>query len=196
MSSVPKKTGSGSGNANNERPFHPYIVHLPLTFILTTQALDILYGLTTNSSTSALVQSVCDARPYLTDIARTSYVSNILGVVTAIPAVVTGGLQFVKLMRRNDVPAKFKAAGSVNEKLDVAKRLHPKLKTAWLHAFLNDIVVVGLAWNWYSRRTNAMYAPGGLNVLVSAATAPMLGFAAFLGGKLVFDYGVGINLRG
>jgi len=125
-----------------------------------------------------------------------SHVLNIFGLLAAIPANVAGGLQFLKLAKQQDVPAKLKAAGSADEKLRVAKRVHPKLKTAFVHALLNNIVIVGAAWNWYSRRRNVMNAPRGLNVLVSAITAPILGFAAYLGGKLVFDYGVGVNLRG
>ena len=175
---------------------HPYIAHFPLTFFMTTQALDILYGLTTHPSTSALAHSIYDARPFLADIARASHALNILGLLSAIPAAVAGGLQFLKLVQRQDVPGKLKAAGSADEKLHVAKRLHPKVKTAFVHAVLNDIVVIGAAWNWYSRRRNVMNAPSGLNVLVSVVTAPILGFAAFLGGKMVFDYGVGVNLRG
>lgn len=89
-----------------------------------------------------------------------------------------------------------KAAGSSDGKLGVVKRLHPKLKMAFVHAILNDIVIAGATWNWYSRRGNVMNAPSGLNVLVSAITAPILGFAVYLGGKMVFDYGVGVNLRG
>jgi uncharacterized membrane protein len=174
---------------------HPYIVHFPLTFFLTTQALDILYGLTMYADTSSFNQSIYDARPFLTDIARMSHTLNILGLVTAIPATVAGGLQFVKLVQQQDVPGKLKDAGSADEKLGVAKRLHPKVKTAFLHAILNDIVIVGAVWNWYSRRRNVMNVPSGVNVLVSAVSAPLLGFAAFLGGKLVFDYGVGVSLR-
>jgi hypothetical protein len=163
---------------------------------VTTQALDILYGLNTNPNTSALVQSIYDARPFLTDIARMSHTLNILGLLSAIPANVAGGLQFLKLMQQQDVLGKLnKAAGSADGKLGVVKRLHPKLKMAFVHAILNDIVIAGATWNWYSRRGNVMNAPSGLNVLVSAITAPILGFAVYLGGKMVFDYGVGVNLR-
>jgi uncharacterized membrane protein len=125
-----------------------------------------------------------------------SYTLNILGLLAAIPVTAAGGLQFLKLIQQQDVPGKLKAAESPDEKLQVAKQLHPKTKTAVLHVILNHIVVAGAVWNWYTRRTYVTHAPSELNVLVSAVTAPILGLAVFLGGKLVFDYGVGVNLGG
>jgi len=170
------------------RPLHPYIVHFPVTFFMTTQALDILYGLSTYNSTSSLVQSVYNTRPLLSDIGRMSYALNTIGILTSIPANVTGGL-----IKQQDLFTKLKAAQSADEKMGVLKNMHPKLKTAFVHAILNDIVIAGAVWNWYSRSGNAMNAPTWVNVLISAVTAPILGFAVFLGGKMVFDYGVGVG---
>jgi len=123
-----------------------------------------------------------------------SYTLNTLGVLTAIPAVVTGGLQFQKLLKQHQVLDKLKTAKSKEEKLNVIKNVHPKVKTAFVHALLNDIIVVGAVWSWYSRTGNEMNAPTWLNILVSAATAPVLAFVVFLGGKMVFDYGVGVRV--
>jgi hypothetical protein len=69
-----------------------------------------------------------------------------------IPATVAGGLQCLKLLQQRDVSGKLKAAASTDEKLGVARHLHPKLKRAFVHAILNDIVIAGAAWNWYMRR--------------------------------------------
>jgi uncharacterized membrane protein len=110
-----------------------------------------------------------------------------------IPATGAGGLQCLKLLQQQDVSGKLKAATSTDEKLGVARRLHPKLKMAFVPAILNDIVIAGAAWNWYMRRRNMMNAPSGLNVLISVVTAPILGVAAYLGGKMVFGYGVGVK---
>jgi hypothetical protein len=101
-----------------------------------------------------------------------------------IPATVAGGLQCLKLLQQRDVSGKLKAAASTDEKLGVARHLHPKLKMAFVHAILNDIVIAGAAWNWYMR--GGSYAPSGLNVLISVVTAPILGVAAYLGGKMIF----------
>ena len=155
--------------------------------------MDVLYGLSTNNSTASLVQSVYDTRPLLSDIGRMSYALNALGVLTAIPATVAGGLQFVKLVKQHQVLGKLKAAQSPDERMNVIKNVHPKVKTAFVHALLNDVVIAGAVWNWSSRSGNAMNAPTWVNVLVSAVTAPVLAFAILLGGKMVFDYGVGVS---
>jgi len=123
-----------------------------------------------------------------------SYSLNALGVLTAIPAIVSGGLQFRKLVNQHQVLGKLKAAQSAEEKLNVIKNVHPKVKTAFVHAILNDVVVVGAVWNWLSRSGNAMNAPTWINVLVSAVTAPLLTCALLLGGKLVFGHGVGVSV--
>jgi uncharacterized membrane protein len=168
------------------------MVHFPIAFFVTSQALDILYGLSTNSSTASLVQSVYDTRPLLSDIGRMSYALNTLGVLTAIPTTVAGGLQFVKLVKQHQVLDKLKTAQSADEKLSVLKNVHPKLRIAFVHALLNDVVIAGAVWNWSSRSGNALNAPSWVNVLVSAVTAPFLVCAVLLGGKMVFDYGVGV----
>lgn len=123
-----------------------------------------------------------------------SYALNTLGVLTAIPATVAGGLQFRKLVKQHQVLGKLKAAQSTEEKLNVIKNVHPKLKIALVHALLNDVIIAGAVWNWSSRSGNAMNAPTWVNILVSAVTAPVLAFAVLLGGKMVFDYGVGVRI--
>jgi uncharacterized membrane protein len=140
----------------------------------------------------------------MTDIGRLSYLLNIFGLITAVPAVITGGLQFFALLQRQDVPAKLKNAASdsndaatkAKASASVVKRSHPKIKVAFAHAVLNDLVLAGAAYNWWSKSTAKAFAPTDLNVLISAATAPLLGYAGYLGGKLVYGYGVGVDMRG
>lgn len=160
---------------------------------MTSQALDILYGLSTHNATSNLVQSIYDTRPLLSDISRTSYALNTVGLLTSIPAQVAGGVQFLKLINQQNVLGKLKAARTADEKLSVIKDVHPRVKIAFVHAVLNDIVLASAVWNWSSRRGNASNAPTWVNVLISAVTAPLLGVAMFLGGKMVFDYGTGVS---
>ena len=122
-----------------------------------------------------------------------SYALNALGVLTSIPANVSGGLQLYKLVKEHQVFGKLKAAQSTEEKLNVIKNVHPKVKAAFVHGLLNDIVIAGAVWNWWSRSGNAMNEPTWVNVLVSAVTAPILACSILLGGKMVFDYGVGVT---
>jgi uncharacterized membrane protein len=74
------------------------------------------------------------------------------------------------------------------------KTLKPKMKTAFTHAAMNDVMVALAAYSWFVRRdrTGGMI-PTGLNVLVAAVSLPGLMFSANLGGTLVYNYGVGLQ---
>ena len=88
------------------------------------------------------------------------------------------------------LPQKAKASASV------AKRTHPKIKVAFAHAAMMDLVIAGAAYNWWSKSSAKAYAPTDVNVLLSAVTAPLLSYSGYLGSKLVYDYGVGVDMRG
>jgi len=180
------------GQTSGGHPYHGAFVHFPIAFLMTAQAADIVYGLTTHGATSAFTKSVYDVTPYLGDIARFSQFLNILGLITAIPATITGGLEFYKLLQRQDVPAKLKNGDST----EVAKKSHPKLKVAFTHAILNDIIIAAAAYNWWTKSQTKAAAPEGLNILISALSLPALAFSGYLGGKMVYEYAVGVNLRG
>lgn len=159
---------------------------------MTTQALDVVCGLSRHRYTATTVQKLI--RPDLAGIGQMSYRMNVLGLLTAVPASVTGGLQFAGLVREHRVIGKLTDAGSVKEKVEVIKGVDVRVKTALIHALLNDIVIAGAVWKWLSRKGSGSDTPGWLNVLISAVTAPILGVSAFLGGKMVLDHGVGVDL--
>lgn len=72
--------------------------------------------------------------------------------------------------------------------------LSKKAQTGVLHALANDITVFGAAYNWWTRRSAVGFAPSTTNVLVSATLAvPASFFAAYLGGQLVYQYGMGVG---
>lgn len=71
-----------------------------------------------------------------------------------------------------------------------------KAQVGVLHAIINDITLFGAVFNWWSRRDQADFVPSGLNVLISTVLAvPATFFAAFLGGHLVYVYGMGVGRR-
>jgi len=187
-SSSIKNVGQTSGG----HPYHGAFVHFPIAFLMAAQAFDIVYGLTTHTATSSFAKSVYDVTPFLSDIARLSHFLNILGLIAAVPATVTGGLEFYKLLQRQDVPEKLKYGDSA----EVAKKSHPKLKVAFTHAILNDIIVAAAAYNWWTKSQTKASAPEELNILISALALPALAFSGYLGGKMVYEYGVGVNLKG
>merc|ERR1712093_459796 len=108
-----------------------------------------------------------------------SYVSTVAGVLTSFPAI-TSGL--------------FEAYAMVSAKgLDLS---NPVIKTTLIHAGLNDLVIFGAVYNMLSRWGNEAYMPTGRNTLVSFLMLGGVGYAAFLGGGLVYTHGVGVQRMG
>jgi uncharacterized membrane protein len=134
---------------------------------------------------------VFDIAPHLGDIARFSYYTTFLGLAGGIAAVVTGGLDFAKLANRQDFVNKLRKSADL---VDTVKRFHPKLKYAFVHGLINDLVVFAAGYNWWTRRSTAMNAPSGSNVLVSAIGFVLLSISGYLGAELVYVYGVGVSM--
>jgi uncharacterized membrane protein len=154
-------------------------VHFPIAFLSLAWGLDILYAATTKLQFAPLVNSVGTSLP---DISRGAHYLQAIGLVTAVPAVLSGVQQLVKMKSSNQA---FEADG---------KTMRPKFQTALTHAALNDIAVLTAAYSWYARRGNVGLLPSDTNLLISVVLLPILFFSASLGGKLVYNYGVGINL--
>jgi uncharacterized membrane protein len=169
---------------------HPATVHFPIAFLTVSYALDIIYGLSTHPQTASFVHSAYDPAPYLGEIAHVSYYANTLGIATAIPAVLTGGMELFALIKRQDLINKLQKSE------DKAKGIHWKVKVGLAHAVLNDVGIFAAGFNWWTRRSTAGYAPNDVNVIVSCVCLPLLLFAASLGGMLVYDYGVGVGRQG
>lgn len=165
------------------------MVHFPLAFLSLSNALDIVYGLATFPQTSGYARQVFDLTPHLGGIARFSYYTTFLGLAGGVAAVVTGGLAFVKLADRQDFVNKLRKSTNL---VDTVKRFHPKLKYAFVHGVINDLVVFTAGYNWWTRRSAAMNAPSGTNVLVSVIGLALLSVAAYLGAEMVYVYGVGV----
>lgn len=69
-----------------------------------------------------------------------------------------------------------------------------KAKIGVVHALINDITVFAAAFNWWTRRSNPGLVPTDTNVLISSVVAlPATLFAAYLGGSLVYVYGMGFR---
>jgi hypothetical protein len=69
-----------------------------------------------------------------------------------------------------------------------------KAKVGVLHAVINDAATMGAAYNWWTRRGNAGMVPSGTNIVVSSLVAlPATMWAAYLGGSLVYIYGMGLR---
>ncbi|KAF2643618.1 hypothetical protein P280DRAFT_478367 [Massarina eburnea CBS 473.64] len=161
-------------------PKHPATVHFPITFTVVTGVLDALYLASITPSTSSAVASAFKSLNLQIPIAllpTLSYYTTILTLITAVPAIITGALEFMPVVQRDGLSSKKAQAGV-------------------LHALINDITLFGAAYNWWSRSGTTGFLPTTTNAAVSAAVVPAVFGAAFLGGQLVFHYGMGIGRGG
>ena len=154
-------------------------MHFPIAFLSLAWGLDILYAATTKLELAPLVKNFGTSLP---DVSRGAHYLQAIGLVTAIPAVLSGVQQLVKMKNNNQA---FEADG---------KTMRPKFQTTLTHAALNDVALLAAAYSWYSRRGSIGLLPSDANLLISVIMLPILFFSASLGGKLVYNYGVGINL--
>lgn len=173
----------------SSHPLHSAVVHFPFAFLSLSSALDVAYGLASFPRTAGFTSQVFDFAPHLGDIARFSYYSTFLGLAGGVAAVVTGGLDFAKLANRQDFVNKLRKSTDI---VDTVKRFHPKLKYAFVHGLINDLVVFAAGYNWWTRRSAAMNAPSWTNVLVSAIGFVLLSVSRYLGAEMVYVYGVGV----
>lgn len=95
----------------------------------------------------------------------------------------------MEMLKRQDLANKLQKS---QNKAATVQKMHPKLKIAFLHAGLNDVAIVGTGFNWWMRRTIPGNVPTDTSILVSAGLLFSLLFSAFLGGKLVYEHGVGV----
>jgi hypothetical protein len=96
-------------------------VHFPLTLFTLANVLNLVYGMVLyfpdNPFLSHDQQNLCT-------LSILGYAANVLGIITSIPAVVTGGAEFYAMVQGN---------GFYETKENGQKQLIPKVKTAFIH---------------------------------------------------------------
>jgi hypothetical protein len=100
----------------------------------------------------------------------------------AIPALLTGAPQVLQMYSSGQA---FEAD---------KKTLKPKFTLTLCHAALSDIALAATTYSWYIRRDQVGFLPTDLNLAISATVLPVLMFGLKLGGALVFEHGMGVNL--
>jgi uncharacterized membrane protein len=163
----------------NRIQLHPASVHFPITFIALTAFLDLLNAATTFPLTASFVTSAFGFMSVPSTLVAIfpllSYYTTILALLTTIPAVVTGFSDLLPLILRDGLNT-------------------PKVRTGLTHAGLNDVAILSLAYNWWTRRSLEGHAAAPVNVMLSGVLAmPVMFYAASLGGHLVYGYGMGVG---
>jgi uncharacterized membrane protein len=104
-----------------------------------------------------------------------SYYSTILTLLFSLPTIATGAWELSPVIQRDGFSSK-------------------KAQVGVAHALINDIAVVATAYNWWTRSQQVGFTPSGLNVLVSSLlSVPTTLYSAYLGGALVYEYGMGLS---
>ncbi|PMD28669.1 hypothetical protein NA56DRAFT_640260 [Hyaloscypha hepaticicola] len=168
----------------NSHPIHPATVHFPLAFLTLANVLNLIYG-----SVLYLPSNPFFTRDdhNLSSLSILGYATNLLGIVTSIPAIVTGAAELYAMIQANGLYQ----TGENGE-----KKLVPKVKIALNHAGLNDLVVAGAVANWLLERNVPDFRPGGGQVIMSAVLMAVQMYAAYLGGDLIYTHGVGVQRQG
>lgn len=178
---------------HSETPAHPALVHFPIAFNLLAWGLDILYALTTTYWKPGFLTSRFSDASTLLDITRLGYFMLCAGLITTVPAILSGNKQLIGLISKNGGPWEKDAQGKQKN------TMVPRIKVAITHALVNDVIFLVNLYSWYCRRStekspNPGNVPSHMNMIISMAlVAPLLG-ALKAGGTLVFNHGVGLKL--
>lgn len=173
----------------NRHPVHPAFVHHPIAFWSVSYLLDLAYGAATHPATAKTVAGIYDVAPYLGEMAKFSYYLNILGLLFAVPAVLSGGQQLMQMIKKQDLAAKFEKS---QNKTQTAQKMHPKMKLGFAHAAMNDACVAMSAYQWWMRSQTASHAPDEVALIIAAVSFVLLNVAGYLGAAMVYDHGVGV----
>lgn len=172
---------------SNSHPVHPSTVHFPIAFLSASNILNLLYGATIYAP--YLVPFATDKQNTGT-ITIAGYAINLVGIVTSIPALVTGFAELYAMIQGRGLFIKDEKTGK--------QILEPVVKTTLTHASLNDISVGLAVYNWLMERNRGFedYRPYGHQILASGAALGITLYAAYLGGGLVYEHGVGVQRMG
>ncbi|BGP54883.1 hypothetical protein JCM8202_003392 [Rhodotorula sphaerocarpa] len=172
-------------------PIHPATVHYPIGLLSISFGLDALQlaPLLTSGLTWLKVM------PPAAVVNTLSHYTGAAGLLSAIPTVLSGLAELYGMWRGQ---AQSKGSAKTAGK-DAAKKKNvagEKLKVTLTHAALNDAVLGIAAFNWWVRRQDKDLILPPLNACLSACALPLFVYSAYLGGSLVYEYGVGIMRQG
>jgi len=178
------------------KPIHPATVHFPIAFLALSWGIDILNHFSPN-----LPRSITSNLAVSTDLSRASYYLLSIGLISAIPSLVTGGREAIMQIQKQGIK-------------DAQGNVRTKSKIMIAHAVSNDIVFAAAIYIWYLRRSAAAntvagklgvgtastaaaaYQPLGWMVGVEAAIMVLMFMSANMGGTLAYVFGMGFSAGG
>ncbi|KAG7528929.1 hypothetical protein FFLO_05886 [Filobasidium floriforme] len=169
----------GSGH-----PIHPITVHYPLTTLMAAYGIDM-----TVHSRPYLPRLLTSLLPSTPVLAQVAYYSNAAGLIFMAPALITGFHEFYEI---------YKHLGTKRVEDGVVLQSYPQrtFNVAAIHGVLNALTGAYSLYLWRARKN----VPGHMSTprqgLASGLVLGSLIFSAALGGKLVYDYGIGVQRQG
>jgi len=184
---------------SNSHPLHPALIHLPLSALTLSFSLDAfnLWGPRPNK----LFDTIFGNLTYLTPatLHEYSYYLSGLGLILAVPAVTTGLAELYEMVRAQVVQK-----GWSETWREVKEGKQMKLVSILIHAGLMD-VVLGITYStWSARRNAVLTTPSALNTFhasnsqlgLATLGLALIGYASYMGGALVYKYGMAIQRQG
>lgn len=132
---------------------------------------------------------------------RLSYFLLSAGLITAVPALITGIREAVVLVSKQGMWE--------SDDTGITTVMRPKVKAMIAHAVFNDIVMGVSTYVWYNKRANAAksvagkvgipvgaaaYQPEGWMVATEAPIMILMFMAANIGGVLAYNFGIGLSV--
>ena len=176
-------------------------MHFPIAFLLLSFGMDIIHQFS-----GYLPKSIASNLPVAADMSRGSYFLLSAGLITAVPAVITGIREAVVLIAKQGLYESDAWGNSI---------VRTKCKAMIAHATVNDTVLAITTYIWYSKRKNSAESLAGKvgiasNLATGAAAyepqfwmvateIPLLIFllvGANIGGSLTYNFGIGFSAGG
>lgn len=171
-------------------------MHFPISFLSLSFALDIIHQIS-----DRLPQNISKNLPISTDMTRLSYFLLCAGLITAVPALVTGVREAIVLISKQGMR-------------EADGKMRPKVQALIAHAVFNDAVIGIATYIWWQKRANATnsiagklgvgsvatgaaaYRPETWMVLAEVPILLVLFMAANIGGVLAYNFGIGFSAGG
>lgn len=178
------------------KPVHPAAVHFPIAFLSLAFGLDVLHKLS-----GSLPKFIASNLPATADVSRASYFLLSLGLITAVPALITGIREAVVQISRT----------GMFEVQEYKTVMREKFKPMIAHAVFNDVMLAVTTFVWYRRRAAlkesvlgkvigttsyaaAAYQPKTWMVVVEGLMFVVMMMAANIGGVMTYNFGMGMSI--
>ena len=182
----------------SSKPVHPAAVHFPIAFLGLAYGLDLAH-----TFSGSLPGFIANNIPGAADISRITYFLFSLGLITALPAWITGVREAVVQISRT----------GMFEVQEYSTVMREKFKPMIAHAVFNNVHLALATFVWYRRRaalkdsvagkligTNnpaaAAYQPKTWMIAVEGLLFVILMAAANVGSVLTYNFGMGMQIGG